>query len=299
MTLDSDKIDQAVLALLYLGLHNGARAWKGFDWDAMNRLYERGFITDPSGKAKSVVFTEEGLVEARKLLEELFLSDTKSQSVSAARADTKTTPEDLVNTKDLIFQFRVRLLGIEPEIWRLIAVPAKYSFWDLHIAIQDAMGWRDCHLHAFRVADPNTRKIEQIGIPDDTDDAFEGGATCLPGWEIPIRDYFRQPGDSANYEYDFGDGWEHHVVLEELVNRVPRRRYPICLDGARACPPEDCGGIPGFGELLEVLGDPTHEEHDRMSEWVGGSYDPSAFSPKQVRFDNPKTRWRNAFQRRM
>ena len=72
MTLDADKIDRAVLALLYLGLHDGARAWKGFDWDAMNRLHEKGFISDPRGKAKSVVFTEKGLQEARQLLEELF-----------------------------------------------------------------------------------------------------------------------------------------------------------------------------------------------------------------------------------
>ena len=75
MTLDDDKIDRAVLALLYLGVHDGARAWKGFDWDAMNRLHEKGFITDPRGKAKSVMFTEEGLVEARKLLEELFSAE--------------------------------------------------------------------------------------------------------------------------------------------------------------------------------------------------------------------------------
>jgi len=72
MELDDDKIDRAVLALLYLGLHDGARAWKGFDWDALNRLHERGFISNPRGKAKSVVFTEEGLSEARRLLEELF-----------------------------------------------------------------------------------------------------------------------------------------------------------------------------------------------------------------------------------
>ena len=75
MTLDDDKIDRAVLALLYLGIHDGARAWKGFDWDAMNRLHEKGFISDPRGKAKSVVFTEEGLAEARKLLEELFSAE--------------------------------------------------------------------------------------------------------------------------------------------------------------------------------------------------------------------------------
>lgn len=75
MTLDDDKIDRAVLALLFLGIHDGTRAWKGFDWDAMNRLHEKGFITDPRGKAKSIVFTEEGLAEARKLLEELFSTD--------------------------------------------------------------------------------------------------------------------------------------------------------------------------------------------------------------------------------
>jgi len=75
MTLDENKIDRAVLALLYLGLHDGARAWKGFDWDAMNRLHEKGFISDPRGRAKSVVFTEEGLAEARKLLEELLSAE--------------------------------------------------------------------------------------------------------------------------------------------------------------------------------------------------------------------------------
>jgi len=75
MNLDNEKIDRAVLALLYLGIHDGARAWKGFDWDAMNRLHEKGFITDPRGKAKSVVFTEQGLAEARKLLEELFSAE--------------------------------------------------------------------------------------------------------------------------------------------------------------------------------------------------------------------------------
>ena len=75
MTLDNEKIDRAVLALLYLGIHDGARAWKGFDWDALNRLHEKGFISDPRGKAKSVVFTKDGLAEASKLLEELFSAE--------------------------------------------------------------------------------------------------------------------------------------------------------------------------------------------------------------------------------
>lgn len=77
MTLDTDKIDEAVLALLLLGRHEGYRAWKGFDWEAMDRLHEKGFISDPRGKAKSVVFTEEGLNEAERLLEKLFTVESK------------------------------------------------------------------------------------------------------------------------------------------------------------------------------------------------------------------------------
>lgn len=198
-----------------------------------------------------------------------------------------------MNTKDLAFHFRVNLRGIEPEVWRLIAVPAKYDFWDLHVAIQDAMGWLDCHLHAFRIRNPETRQVDQIGIPDDS---CEGDETFLPGWGIPIIEYFKEPGNWASYEYDFGDGWEHEVVLAEVTSRIPRKRYPLCRDGGRACPPEDCGGVHGYEELLTVLRDPTHEEHESMVQWVGGKYDPAAFSPKKVRFDDPKERWRNAFQ---
>ena len=98
MTLDSDKIDQAVLALLYLGLHSGARAWKGFDWDAMNRLYEKGFITDPRGKAKSRVFTEEGLFEAQRRLEDLFSADTES-IVSGTSQTDHAAPQDPMDTQ--------------------------------------------------------------------------------------------------------------------------------------------------------------------------------------------------------
>ncbi|MBM3790946.1 MAG: plasmid pRiA4b ORF-3 family protein, partial [Acidobacteria bacterium] len=177
-----------------------------------------------------------------------------------------------MKTKDLALQFRVALKGIEPEVWRRIVVPAKYSFWDLHVAIQDAMGWLDSHLHAFRIQNPETGESDQVGIPYDS---FEDDEQFLPGWEVPIVQYFRAPGDRADYEYDFGDGWDHEVVLEEIASRIPRKRYPICLDGARACPPEDCGGVYGYKEMLAVLGDPAHEEHDSMVEWVGGKYNPA------------------------
>jgi hypothetical protein len=199
-----------------------------------------------------------------------------------------------VKTKGLVHQFKVTLKGIEPKVWRRIVVPAGYSFWDLHVAIQDSMGWLDYHLHAFRLRNPETGETDQIGIPDD--DAFEDDEPVLPGWEIPMVEYFRQSGDRAEYEYDLGDGWEHEVVLEEISARVPGAKYPICLDGAGARPPEDCGGVPGYEEMLKVLGDPTHEEHESTLRWVGGHYDPAAFDPKKVHFDSPKKRWRIAFE---
>jgi len=104
-----------------------------------------------------------------------------------------------------------------------------------------------------------------------------------------------KPGDVALYEYDFGDSWEHEIRLEDIVPREKGIRYPRCIDGARACPPEDCGGPYGFERMLEVLADPNDEEHDEMWEWIGEGYDPARFEPGAVRFDNPKRRWRRAF----
>ncbi len=173
-----------------------------------------------------------------------------------------------------------------------IVLRASYSFWDLHVAIQDAMGWLDYHLHMFRLRGTGLGERAEIGIPDpDGDDLMP----CLAGWEVPLAAYLEQVGDRAVYEYDFGDGWEHEVTLEEIGERAAGTRYPICLAGRRACPPEDCGGIPGYEELLAALGDPAHPEHAEFLEWVGGEFDPEAFDPTEVEFDDPRSRWQIAF----
>ena len=190
-------------------------------------------------------------------------------------------------------QFRIALVGIEPEIWRRIEVPASYSFWDLHVAIQDAMGWLDYHLHAFSLPNLETGRVDHIGIPDE--DAFEGDIVFLPGWEIPVRRHFGHPGDRGDYEYDFGDDWRHEIVLETVGRREAGTRYPRCLGGARACPPEDCGGIHGYAEVLATIADPHHEEYASTMKWLGRRYDPEAFDPARVRFDDPTKRWRTAF----
>jgi hypothetical protein len=201
------------------------------------------------------------------------------------------------NKNHLAYQFRVSLTGIEPAIWRRIQVPAKYSFWDLHVAIQDVMGWLDYHLHAFRVRQKHKRKPIEIGIPGDEWD----GVTVVPGWKVPITDYFTEPGQVIEYEYDFGDGWNHEILLEAVLLKERGAAYPRCVGGERACPPEDCGSISGYYNLLEILRDPTHPEYKENIAWLKGHaknyypYDPEKFNSEEVHFDNPKRRWRIAF----
>lgn len=198
--------------------------------------------------------------------------------------------------KHLVHQFRVTLLDVEPTVWRRIQTPAGYSFWDLHVAIQDSMGWFDSHLHVFRIKKPRGRKVWEIGIPDEF---MEG---TLAGWRTAVADYFTEPGATALYEYDFGDGWRHEILLEGVLLAESAVRYPTCLAGERACPPEDCGGPHGYEELLKIIRDPKHEERDEYLTWLGGQapanrpFDPERFDAAAVVFDDPYERFFIAFQ---
>jgi len=182
---------------------------------------------------------------------------------------------------------------IDPPIWRRILVPEKYSFWDLHVAVQDAMGWLDYHLHLFRLGYKRENDVDLIGIPDD--DPFEGEPETLPGWEIPISDFFRELGKVAEYEYDFGDGWQHEVLFEGMLLKEKNKKYPKCIGGERACPPEDCGGVDGYYRLLEIFKDSSNEEYEEMVSWLGKKYDADDFDAGKVKFENPKKRWKIAF----
>ncbi|MBN2535465.1 MAG: plasmid pRiA4b ORF-3 family protein [Spirochaetales bacterium] len=189
-----------------------------------------------------------------------------------------------------VYQFKITLQDISPVIWRRIQVPENYTFWDLHVAIQDSMGWTDSHLHAFRLKNPETDEVEEIGIPEDSDFAE---FPMLAGWEEDIADWFSEENNSANYNYDFGDDWNHDLVLERILPKEANTKYPVCLAGERACPPEDCGSVPGYERLCEIIKNPDAEEYDEMMEWLGGKYDPDEFDCKQVVFDNPKKRLKN------
>ncbi len=193
-------------------------------------------------------------------------------------------------------QFLIVLLKTNPLIWRRIQVPEAYSFWDLHVAIQDAMGWQDCHLHEFRIQHSQRGVMDRLGLPDSE---FPDERPCRAGWEVPLSEYFNwdtlSDAPSARYVYDFGDEWHHLVAFEDIL---PSRssRSPRCIAGARACPPEDCGGVHGFEDFLVAVSNPNHPAHAELKAWSGGSYDPTAFDPRHIHFDDPRKRVRQVFQ---
>lgn len=198
---------------------------------------------------------------------------------------------------ELVHRFLIVLTGTDPVIWRRIEVAETYSFWDLHVAIQDAMGWMDCHLHEFRLLDAGERRVVSIGIP-----TGEESADCpvLPGWHVPVSQFFERRewhSPPATYAYDFGDDWEHVVIHEGLEPVDESRTYPRCVSGEGRCPPEDCGGPHGYVEFLLAYVDPNHEQHESMVQWAGEDFDPEAFNPAAVKFDDPKQRWKKAFGR--
>lgn len=124
---------------------------------------------------------------------------------------------------------------------------------------------------------------------------FQGTKKVLPSWKVKITDCFFMENQSANYIYDFGDYWIHKITLEKILPREKNIIYPICIKGRRACPPEDCGGPLGYDDFLESIRNPDDERHKEMVEWIGGEFDPEHFDPKEVIFDDPAERFKDAF----
>ena len=173
----------------------------------------------------------------------------------------------------MIYQLKVTLSNSEPPIWRRLAVDGQISLGDLHSVIQLVMGWTDSHLHHFIVDDT------YYGVRDS--ELFDEGYGALDEHRFTLAQVAPGAGGSFEYEYDFGDSWQHIIEVERVGEPAADVSVPRCLEGERSCPPEDVGGIWGYQEFLEALRDADHPMHAANVEWIG-DFDPERFDVKSV-----------------
>jgi len=180
----------------------------------------------------------------------------------------------------------VTLQDTEPVIWRKLLVRTDTTFYKLHRILQVAMGWTNSHLFEFNL------EGFRLGELVDEDDPFEddyGPSKVLDARKTTLQELLSGQGDQCQYIYDFGDHWVHLIELETFEDEIPDTKYPVCLDGERRCPPEDCGGVHGFSELLNVLNDKKRPEYADYKRWLPRNYKPeildlSAVNKKLLKF---------------
>jgi len=173
--------------------------------------------------------------------------------------------------EDTIHQLKITLRSVRPPVWRRIAVRSDTNLVELAAILEAAMGWLGGHLHAFEGTQARYAMPDPEWPDDDLDER-----------EYRVSDVLPDVGSKLRWDYDFGDGWEHDVVVEEIGSGQPAIDLPICLAGRRACPPEDCGGPMGYEDLLVALSDPTHPEHDQMREWAPPGFDLTSFDVNEA-----------------
>jgi hypothetical protein len=165
-----------------------------------------------------------------------------------------------------VYQLKVTLNHVKPAIWRRLQVPANIKLDKLHLVLQDSLGWTNSHLHHFMIEGHRFGMIDVDEYDEDLQDETQCKLTDIASEKSRLV-----------YEYDFGDSWEHEVLVEKVLPAEPGVRYPRCLGGKRACPPEDCGGVAGYDNLLAIIANPKHKEYAEMMTWLGGAFDPEAF----------------------
>ncbi len=250
------------------------------------------FVTDPSGPALVIMpvggllampqqrsmgeptvrrVTPQQLEDDRLIERGIFVAPAKA--VKGAKSAGKARPKS--SRSSVIYQIKITLRNIRPPVWRRVLVPSNFTLAQLHEVIQTAMGgWIDYHLHEFDVAGTHYGAPLEPGVMD---------------WGEPVNDESRVKlanivgeGSKFRYTYVFGDDWEHELVVEKVLPIDSQITYPVCIKAKRACPPEDCGGPWGYAELLSILADQAHEEHEERLEWVGEAFDPEAFDVSEI-----------------
>ena len=176
-----------------------------------------------------------------------------------------------MNANRSIYQIKIMLRDSKPPIWRRLLVSSDTTLYQLHEIIQIAMGWTNSHLHQFIVGD------EYYSIPDE-DDWIE----YEDERKYKLQKITDTEGFKFIYEYDFGDSWDHQILIEKILPAEPDMKYPICIKGKRACPPEDIGGVWGYEDFLEAINDASHKGHEHYREWWGGDFDSEEFNLEEI-----------------
>lgn len=193
-----------------------------------------------------------------------------------------------------IYHLNVVLLDSEPPIWRRLQVPGDAKLDWLHAVLQIAIGWTNSHLHQFRTGE-NCYSDTRNNFAE-----FEGDSKTLEESKFTLQQIASREQDAFGYDYDFGDSWEHEITVEKILPPDAAASMTArCLDGARACPPEDCGGVWGYSDLLEILKNRKHPEHKSMKEWLGRAFDPEAFDVEKTNLWLRKLKWPHATEARL
>jgi Plasmid pRiA4b ORF-3-like protein len=170
-----------------------------------------------------------------------------------------------------VYQLKITLKNIRPPIWRRIQVLSSTTLQQLHLIVQEVMGWDNYHMHSWTIAGID------YGQPEP-----EYDFNVRSEKTVKLSQVVKGEKSKFFYTYDFGDSWEHEILVEKELPSTPDTNYPVCITGKRACPPEDCGGSWGYAELLEIIRDPSHPEYEERMEWVGESFNPDIFDLNEV-----------------
>lgn len=239
-------------------------------WDLQSILFQYNLGSKPT--KQELENNMKKMNELEKLFEilqsdsafaEMFGFNKKAKAKTAKKNVAKKSAEKKPS-EICVYQLKISLLDTDPPVWRRVLVKSNTSLEKLHDIIQDSMGWEDCHLHAFDI------NRVSYGPEEENDES------------IVLSDLIEKEKQKFQYTYDFGDSWEHKIVVEKILPIEKGKKYPICIDGENACPPEDCGGLPGYYSLLEAIEDPKNPEHEEMLEWIGTDFNPSSFNLKEI-----------------
>ena len=169
-----------------------------------------------------------------------------------------------------IYQVKIVLIDTKPKIWRRLLVSSDILLVDFHRIIQTTMGWTNSHLHRFN-----------DGVMDYSPKEFEV-EDSIDSRKVKLKKILKKEGSKILYEYDFGDSWDHDIILEKIIKEDVKGQIPECMSGKGNCPPEDCGGTWGYMDLLKTISNPKHEDYKSMMDWLGGEFDPAFFDKELI-----------------